>query len=497
MAQFSQAFLSNLGRPAYQQGMFGLGQAIGSLPGQRREQQKQQQLNQLMQQIQGAQGSGDFASMKILSQQLATIDPQQAAKVMQAATALEQQQGQQKAFEGLFTGKAQTPQAYMTAGQQALAAGDLKTALALREQAIALESTARQKETKRKATLTELQGFMQDPRVSKEDKLQVRNVLQGLTTGQTDVEAVEPQLDQFRDRFKPKAVGSRAAPQKVEVMEKQPDGSMKKVTKFALQDPVTGKLTYETVGPTPPKEFAPKDEKEDLGLDTKWGSDLLKEARTKAQEAAVKAANYDQLATEASKRAFYERGFFGKTLSATEEALGIAGAATTHRRRINEIRMSGALELLPTGPASDRDVALALDASIDPNNLSNEEAEAYLRGMAKIAKAEEEYYSRKTQFIQYTKDPNAVGFEDWVAKTQAQKTMDFYLERSPNIVAQVREKISLANRQVNPADREAALRALEQNEVIKPILDALENQSLSEERWEQTVLKNQKLRGLQ
>jgi hypothetical protein len=34
MAQFSQAFLSNLGRPAYQQGMFGLGQAIGGIPGQ-------------------------------------------------------------------------------------------------------------------------------------------------------------------------------------------------------------------------------------------------------------------------------------------------------------------------------------------------------------------------------------------------------------------------------------------------------------------------------
>jgi hypothetical protein len=497
MARFGESFLAQLGRPSYQQGMFGLGQAIGSLPGQRREQQKQQQLNQLMQQIQGAQGSGDFASMKILSQQLATIDPQQAAKVMQAATALEQQQGQQKALEGLFTGEAQTPEAYMTAGQQALSAGDLETALALREKATALGSDIRQKEAKRKAAITQLQGFMQDPRVSKEDKLQVRNVLQGLATGQTDVEAVEPQLDQFRDRFKPKAVGSRSAPQQFEVMEKQPDGSMKKVIKFAQQDPVTGELTYETVGLAPPKEFEPKDEEADLGLDTKWGSDLLKEARTKAQEAATNAANYNQLATEASKRTFFERGLTGKALSATEEALGIAGAATTHRRRINEIRMSGALELLPTGPASDRDVALALDASIDPNNLSNEEAEAYLRGMAKIAKAEEEYYSRKTQFIQYTKDPNAVGFEDWVAKTQAQKTMDFYLERSPNIVAQVKEKISLANRQVNPADREAALRALEQNEVIKPILDALENQSLSEERWEQTVLKNQKLRGLQ
>ena len=275
-------------------------------------------------------------------------------------------------------------------------------------------------------------------------------------------------------------------------MEEQPDGSMKKVTKFALQDPDTGKLTYETAGLTPSE-----DEEVDLGLDTKWGSDLLKESRTRAQEAAINAANYDQLATEASKRTFFERGVTGKALSATEEALGIAGAATTHRRRLSEIKMSRALALLPPGPASDKDVALALEASIDPNNLEDEEAESYLRGMAKIAKAEEEYYSRKTQFIQYTKDPNAVGFEDWVDKTQAQKTMDFYLGVSRDVVEQVREKISLANRQINPADREAALRALEQNEVIKPILDALENLSLSEERWEQTVLKNEKLRGLQ
>ena len=493
MAKFSQQFLANLGRPQMAESLFGLGAAIGGVPGQMKQQRKQQEFNQLIQQIQGAQGSGDFTSMKILAQQLAPLSPQEAAKVMQAATALEEKQGQQKALEGLFNlGESLTPEAYMAAGQKALAAGDTETALALRDKATALGTTARQKETKRKAAVTELQGFMQDPRVSKEDKLQVRGVLQGLATGQTDVEAVEPQLQGFRNRFKPRAVGSRPAPQKVEVLEEQPDGSMKKVTKFALQDPVTGKLTYETVGLTPSE-----DEEVDSGLDTKWGSDLLKESRTRAQEAAINAANYDQLASEASNRAFYERGLLGKTMSATEEALGIAGAATTHRRRLSEIKMSGALKLLPAGPASDKDVALALEASVDPNDLSNEEAESYLRGMAKIAKAEEEYYSRKTQFIQYTKDPNAVGFENWVDKTQAQKTMDFYLEASPDVVAQVREKISLANRQVNPADREAALRALEQNEVIKPILDALENQSLSEERWEQTVLKNEKLRGLQ
>ena len=492
MAKFSQQFLANLGRPQMAESLFGLGATIGGLPGQAKDQRKKQEFNQLMQQIQGAQGSGDFTSMKILAQQLATTNPEEAAKVMQAAVALEQKQGQEKALGGLLTGGPPTPESFTTAAKQALSAGDLEMALDLAQRGTDLGTTTRQKEAKRKAAVTELQGFMQDPRVSKEDKLQVRGVLQGLATGQTDVEAVEPQLQGFRDRFKPRAVGSRPAPQKFEVMEKQSDGSMKKVTKFVLQDPVTNELTYETAGLTPSE-----DEEVDLGLDTKWGSDLLKESRTKAKEAAINAANYDQLATEASKRTIFERGVTGKALSATEEALGIAGAATTHRRRLSEIRMSGALELLPVGPASDKDVALALQASIDPNDLSNEEAESYLRGMAKIAKAEEEYYSRKTQFIQYTKDPNAVGFEDWVNKTQAQKTMDFYLEASPDVVAQVREKISLANRQVNPADREAALRALEQNEVIKPILDALENQSLSEERWEQTVLRNEKLRGLQ
>ncbi len=92
MAKFSQQFLANLGRPSFQESMFGLGQAIGGIPGRRQEQQKQQEVNKLLQQIQGAQGSGDFTSMKILGQQLAAIDPQQADKVMQAAIAGEEKQ---------------------------------------------------------------------------------------------------------------------------------------------------------------------------------------------------------------------------------------------------------------------------------------------------------------------------------------------------------------------------------------------------------------------
>lgn len=94
MAKFGESFLAQLGSPAMSQSLFGLGSALGGIPGQMKERRKQQELNQLMQQIQGAQASGDFNSMKTLGQQLAAIDPQQAAKVMQAAVAGEKQQQQ-------------------------------------------------------------------------------------------------------------------------------------------------------------------------------------------------------------------------------------------------------------------------------------------------------------------------------------------------------------------------------------------------------------------
>jgi len=86
------------------QSLFDLGSAIGGVPGQMKQQRKQQEFNQLMQQIQGAQGSGDFTSMKILAQQLAPSNPQEAAKVMQAATALEEKATRVSAGRDLLSG---------------------------------------------------------------------------------------------------------------------------------------------------------------------------------------------------------------------------------------------------------------------------------------------------------------------------------------------------------------------------------------------------------
>lgn len=46
MATFSQQFLANLGRPQFAQGMFGLGQAIGNIPGQLQQSRLRQQMAQ-------------------------------------------------------------------------------------------------------------------------------------------------------------------------------------------------------------------------------------------------------------------------------------------------------------------------------------------------------------------------------------------------------------------------------------------------------------------
>jgi hypothetical protein len=412
MAKFSQQFLANLGRPQMAESLFGLGATIGGLPGQAKDQRKKQEFNQLMQQIQGAQGSGDFTSMKILAQQLATTNPQEAAKVMQAATALEQKLGLQKSLEGMFTEGVPTSESIMTAGKAALAAGDTETALALQERATALGTTARQKETKRKAAVTELQGFMQDPRVSKEDKLQVRGVLQGLATGQTDVEAVEPQLQGFRNRFKPKAVGSRSAPKEFEVLEEQPDGSMKKVTKFALQDPVTGKLTYETVGLTPPKEFAPDSVKESAAL-LKIENSLTEEVR----DLSSKALRADELAANFEK---YDPvgGLQGSFIEFAKEVSGQQDVISALRTEASRLTTGAAVAALPKGPASDNDIALVL-RGVPPANAGAEYFASYARGVAKMQKAEAQY--KREQLNWLSKKRSYEGFNAHMTKKRVEE----------------------------------------------------------------------------
>ena len=86
MAKFSQQFLANLGRPQMAESLFGLGAAIGGVPGQAKEQRKKQEFNQLMQQGQQAMASKDPAALANVAQQLGAAGYQKEAQQMMQAS---------------------------------------------------------------------------------------------------------------------------------------------------------------------------------------------------------------------------------------------------------------------------------------------------------------------------------------------------------------------------------------------------------------------------
>ena len=87
---------------------------------------------------------------------------------------------------------------------------------------------------------------------------------------------------------------------------------------------------------------------------------------------------------------------------AIQDIAGLGTAVDTHKAKLNEVQFQRAVALLPPGPASDKDVALALNSSINPQNLNAEERVSYLRGIAKLAKIEAEYYRGKQEWITAT-----------------------------------------------------------------------------------------------
>ena len=212
MATFSEGFLSQLGRPAMSQSLFDLGSAIGGVPGQMKQQRKQQEFNQLIQQIQGAQGSGDFTSMKILAQQLAPLSPQEAAKVMQAATALEEKQKTIEAGSGMFS---KAPEQAREAAAQLVKLGRFSEAEQALTRAESLEQ--REKEVDRKRTsaqmlMSEIQQVMKTPDISKADKEKALGLLREAAQAGEDSDLLKPRVEELKKSLLPEKVGSRASP---------------------------------------------------------------------------------------------------------------------------------------------------------------------------------------------------------------------------------------------------------------------------------------------
>ena len=186
-------------------------------------------------------------------------------------------------------------------------------------------------------------------------------------------------------------------------------------------------------------------------------------------------------------------GFLGMARDFTiADVAGLGDAITVHRARLNEVRMKNAIALLPRGPASDRDVKLALDASVDPKNLNAEDRVAYIRGMKKIADAEKEYMDGKLRWIEQTGDALAFGYERKVSLDGYGKQLDALRQDNSSEVDVLDGQLQQVKKLADSGNREAAMELIEfvrsQDEI--GYLSLLESQQAEQQRYDDFVEKN-------
>jgi len=145
----------------------------------------------------------------------------------------------------------------------------------------------------------------------------------------------------------------------------------------------------------------------------KLQSENLKAANSAGREA--REANAVALRLEKAA----EQGMTGGVIATGEEflknILGTEDEVTLLRKSADRLRTSRGVANLPVGPASDKDVALVmggeLEATANPATVA-----AYVRGIAKLAKAERDFYSSQNGWLDRYKDNG--GFSSHMAKEQ-------------------------------------------------------------------------------
>ena len=223
-------------------------------------------------------------------------------------------------------------------------------------------------------------------------------------------------------------------------------------------------------------------------------------AYTKTQEdqrkAGAEAIKYNDLLNETIQIAG-EKGQVGGILGTVRDFViadvaGLGDAITIHRSRLNEVRMQNAIALLPRGPASDRDVKLALDASVDPKNLSPEDRVSYIRGMKKIADAEKEYMDGKLRWILQTGDALAFGYEQKVSLDGINRRVDAFRTDNATEVATLESNLQRAKTLLDAGEETKAKELVEYVKSLDTVgyLSLLEEQEAEQQRYDRFVEQN-------
>lgn len=215
-------------------------------------------------------------------------------------------------------------------------------------------------------------------------------------------------------------------------------------------------------------EVAPDGDESDKDkpfMETKAGSDLYNAAVAENNSVTAEIQKFDSIITQSEKLAEeYDIPIVGGAIGAirdfaVSDIAGLGDEITAFRTSLNEIQMQKALALLPKGPASDRDVQLALNASPDLKNYNEEERLAALRGMKKILEARKQYVEGKVRWMEVTNDANAVGYERYAEIKGFDRNIEDLKTKFPTAIKELDSIISEASRAKQEGD-EATYEAL-------------------------------------
>lgn len=443
MAKFSQAFLQGLLNPSYQQGLFeaarGVGQAPGIMRMERQRAERQAEVKKLLQ-----ENMNNPEKLQQLAQQYLAQGQEDIAKAF--TNAVTQATARQETEKTELQNKGEIALFNMARMMQASPEEDIS-----------------RNNLKRQSYLEIAKGYKVSP--------------------ERAIEILEQSIEE-------KDKGSETKGYKVE-KDVLIDGKLQSVAEFfdAKGNFLNRKVIGEVVG---------EDGGAPRGRDD-WKNPEIEAYTTAVSEqraAGAEAIKYSDLLNDTIAIAGEEGqvgGYFGMARDfIIADVAGLGDAITVHRSRLNEVRMKNAIALLPRGPASDRDVKLALDASVDPKNLSAEDRIAYIRGMKKIADAEKEYMDGKLRWIEQTGDALAFGYERKVSLDGYGRQLDALRQDNSSEVAVLDAQLEQARQLHRNGNTQAAKELIEfvrtQDEI--GYLDFLESQQAEQERYDDFLQKN-------
>ena len=453
MARFGQGFIQSLTQPSYMQGLFDLGKAAGSLPGRAVEDRNKKDA---MAAATSAFSSESPSEILQAAQAVQEFDPALAEQLRNRALTLRQQRA------SLQPVTAPKPRDFSIEQKQM-------------DNAVA----------KRKRLEQNVMGVIQRSNRGEEDK---RRLMEGYLGASTE------DLVKFLRTGGIEKEGSQAKGNKTEKVILE-DG--KQVSYVVTTDPYTG----EELGRVKVGEVAvDEDEKTAVGRADWKGPDkeAWRDATDEARKSSLNSVKYSDLLNETLnmvEAGGQVGGFLGTARDfVLSDVAGLGDAASIHRARLNEVRMQNAIALLPRGPASDRDVALALDASVNPKDLKPEERVSYIRGMKKIADAEKEYTEGKLRYIEDTGDAMAFGYDRYVQLKGAEKQLEAFKTENSAVVEEVEKDLNDVRTLISQGKEEEAKALLSAIKAVDTTgyLERLENLERLNNNW-QTFAESNKI----